>query len=168
MSKRSKRSAWSRAACCLLLAWSSLQLPKMKAMCSSGTSVEFHRASKCYFPYDRTLQVNGIVPSDLTFRLVIWKIDIIPTFVEKCCLHIQGKSILFWRWKQKILPKPLYVSTKLQDATSQEIATFVVTAVRIWNHRSKFELRTVLSTVTQKQKILLYKSLQPILELLWT
>lgn len=79
----------------LRLAWLTHKLPKMEAICSSGTLVEFHRAIRRYIPVDRTLKLNGIVPSYWTFRLVIWKMVMIPKFAEKYCLHIQGKRILF-------------------------------------------------------------------------
>jgi hypothetical protein len=78
-----------------LLAWLTHKLPKIKAICSFGTLVEFHRTIRRNIPDYRTLQLNGIVPSYWTFRLIIWKMVMIPIFAEKCCLHFQGELILF-------------------------------------------------------------------------
>jgi hypothetical protein len=41
---------------------------------------------------------------------------------RSCCLHLQGRK-RFWRWKQQIPPKHLYLSTRLHGMTHPNTIT---------------------------------------------
>jgi hypothetical protein len=61
---------------------------------------------------------------------------------ETCCLYLQGRSLLPWRWKQYFPPKCRLISTRLHGVTSLKKVFSIVTTLRTSTIKSLLTIST--------------------------